>query len=62
MGAKFELNYQHQAEYDNKVVIEIKLQRRPSSENYKKMLSAINELDTIAQMYVKIPPPTKENK
>lgn len=61
MSAKFELNYNHQAEYDNKVVVEIKLQRRPGAENYKKMLAAINELDKIAQMYVKIPPP-KETK
>lgn len=61
MGAKFELNYHHEASYENKVVVEIKLQRRPGAENYKKMLAAINELDKIAQMYVKIPEP-KEQK
>lgn len=54
--SKFALEYNHQADYDNKVVVEIRLQRRPSSANYKKMLYAIDVLDQIAQMYVKIPP------
>lgn len=62
MGAKFELNYQHEADYSNKVVVEIRLTRRPGTEVYKKMIAAINELDTIAQGYIKIPPPTKETK
>ncbi|MES2367808.1 MAG: hypothetical protein V4563_18165 [Pseudomonadota bacterium] len=62
MGAKFELNYHHEASYDDRVVVEIKLQRRPGAENYKKMLSAIDTLNTIALMYVKIPEPVKEKK
>lgn len=62
MSAKFELNYHHEASYDEKVVVEIKLQRRPGAENYKKMLAAIDTLNTLALMYVKIPEPAKETK
>lgn len=56
MASKFSVEYNHQADYDNKVVVEIRLQRRPSSANYKKILDAIAVLDEVAQMYVKIPP------
>lgn len=58
--SKFELNYKHAADYENKVELEIRLQTRPTQTDYKKMLDAIEVLNEIGQKYVKIPAPTPQ--
>lgn len=54
--AKFELNYKHSKDYDEKVELEIRLQSRPTQTDYKKMLDAIETLNEVAKKYVYIPP------
>lgn len=58
--AKFELHYNHQAEYEHKVEVDIRLQVRPTQADYKDMLDAIDVLDKVAKKYVVIP--QKEDK
>ncbi len=52
--AKFELHYSHEASYESKVEIDIRLNKRPTKEEYQDMLDAIETLNTVAQKYVLI--------
>lgn len=58
--AKFELHYNQGAEYDHKVEVDIRLQNRPTQQEYQDMLDAIDTLDKVAKKYVIIP--AKEEK
>lgn len=55
--AKFELNYKQSQDYDDKVDLEIRLKVRPTQEDYKTMLDAIELLDKIAKVYCTITTP-----
>lgn len=50
--AKFELNYAHEITYEEKLVVEIRLQTRPDQTDYLSMLEAIDKLDEIRKKYL----------
>lgn len=58
--AKFELYYNQNASYENKVEVDIRLETPPTKTEYQDMLDAIETLNKVAQKYVIIPP--KEEK
>lgn len=58
--ARFELRYQHEVDYDQRITLEIKLEKRPSAEKYKLMREAIEKLDEIRVAY--LPDKPKEVK
>ena len=54
--AKFEIAYNQSIGYDEKVEVDIRLNKRPDKEEYQTILDAIETLDKIAKKYVVIPP------
>lgn len=60
--AKFELNYNHTVSYEEKVVLEVKLSKRPSKEDYQELLDAIKTIDLIKTKYIAEAVPKEEDK
>ena len=56
--AKFEISYNQSVDYDEKVEVDIRLNKRPDKEEYQTILDAIETLDKIAKKYVVVPPVT----
>lgn len=54
--ARFEVHYRHEIDYDDRIVLEIKLRRRPSKEDYQSMLTAIETLDKLREKYLEPAP------
>ena len=60
--AKFEISYNQSVGYDEKVEVDIRLNKRPDKEEYQTILDAIETLDKIAKKYVVVPPVDKTTK
>lgn len=50
--SKFEINYEHEIDYNQKIDLEIRLAVKPNTVDYQAMLDAIDLLDKIAQKYL----------
>lgn len=50
--AKFELHYTHNISYDNKMEVDIRLQKRPTKTDYQTMVDAIALIDGLREKYL----------
>lgn len=60
--AKFEITYNQSIGYEQKVEVDVRLNKRPDKEEYQTILDAIETLDKIAKKYMVIPPADKTIK
>ena len=51
---KFELEYNHTNDYDNKITLEIRLKTRPDKDDYQSMLDAIDTLSKLQSKYLPV--------